>query len=162
MDSLARCYESEYNLWPGTLHSFALQESAYDTDAFRVETGYVNQGGAYSKEVARQAELFCLDTNHKFYLPIALEREQRGSSFGLFQDMGQIFRELGYDKMYIQPSTKEQFYYFAVDATRRLKSAGRPRTLRRLASSWNTGNPNKAQYGSYANNIAKYQKKFAY
>jgi len=158
MDSLAHITETKWGLLHGTCRAFSLQESGYDTNAVRIETGYFNVGSKYANTISIQSQLW-IDTNsNRWKIPISIERSQRSESFGLFQIMGENYRVLGYNANYIQPTMEEQFEYFGKFVGPEWKKLN---NLAKLASFFNTGNPNRTGR-SYDKNVVKYQKKFSY
>lgn len=162
MDSLAHVTEREFKLPHGTCRAFALQESGYDSSATRVETGYFNAGSRYALAITRESIQFLADhqdtEDSDQVSSLAVERAQRSISYGLFQLMGETLRQLGYARVIIAPSVREQFYYFGVFASGLLKHY---HTLARAASAYNTGNPDKTDR-PYVKHVLAYQKKFNY
>jgi len=157
MDNLARQTECKYSLPHGTCRAFALQESNYDSNASRVETGYFNEGSRYFKNIAAESVQF-LSENPGFTIPLVVERSQRSISHGMYQIMGQNYRAMGYSKEFIDPTLEEQFEYFGKFVSNLFK---RYKTLPRVASAYNTGSPDKT-YRQYVKNILNYQQKFSY
>jgi hypothetical protein len=156
MDSLARMTEAEWTMPHGTCKAFSLQESGYDTNAVRIETGYFNAGSKYAKAIETQSQLWVDTNSNKWKIPVSIERSQRSESFGLFQIMGENYRVLGFNENYIQPTIEEQFYYFGKFAGPEWKKL---HNLAKLASWFNSGNPLKTGR-AYDRNVTMYQKRF--
>ena len=161
-DSLAQATELKYGLPHGICRAEALQESAYNPWAFRVETSFVNDGGRYSRNVEREAEAFVYDTSNHFADVtdnfVNVERIERGESFGLFQIMGENLRILGYKNRFINPTLVEQFDFFGKFYQKLWLTY---HSIAICASVYNSGSV-RNKNGQYAHNIIRYQRQFRY
>lgn len=156
MDMLARSTETRYHLPHGTCRAFALQESGYSPQAYRVETGYFNQGSRYYRKVVASSQLFA--ESHAGSDPVT-EQAYESISFGMFQLMGFNLRSLGCQRIVLtQISLDEQFEYFGRFVSPLFKRYG---SLARVASAYNTGSPNKTGR-QYVKNVCRYQRLYSY
>ncbi len=156
-DSLARATETRFALPHGVCHAFSRQESSDRASAVRVETGYFNVGSRYYLGIVRDASDFA----DKYGVDEITERAYRSISFTRFQLMGQNLRAMGYNEPImplIARNDSAQFEYFGKFLSGLFK---RYKTLARVASAYNTGNPNKT-YRPYVKHILAYRKLYAY
>ncbi len=112
MDSLAKITETKYKLPHGICRAFALQESNYNQYATRVESNYISDSTTFARNIRLQAYEF--SKRHQWQPSVLTEVVQRGTSYTLFQIMGENLRNMDfqYPFFYEDLALRDQFRYF--------------------------------------------------
>jgi hypothetical protein len=172
-DSAARVAEAKHKIPRGILQALASRESGFEHEAFRVEISYTQQGGTYFTLIKTRARAFCRARNWSGKPSVETEITQRGSSWLMYQIIGDNIREVcKIDLPFLTMITRARshdvaatfFRHYFVEQNCNLHHAlvaynGGPKAVTR-GRAWYA----KAKHNpwEYADDVLKRQKKYSY